>query len=536
MVAERDASAGAPARSSTPTGPPLWLLMAVALVSGALTALAFSPTSVVAFAVLGPAAALWACAQARSGRRGALCGLAYGAAFAYASYRWMLELDVIAYVVLSLLQAVFWAFTGLVTARMAQLPRGWWVAAVTATWTLAEAARARFPMSGFEWGQLGIATADTPLRRAAAVVGVLGVTALLVAVAAGLAVMVMDRRLRSGAPLGLSALALGLLVALGTVTWTTPDGTLQVAVVQSENPCPGAFAEDCPGYIDVLLETYVAGTAALRATPDLVVWGEDALVGAETLDAVGRQFVDGFGPLRAPLLAGTATPAGPGRFYRQVALFDRDGTPLDDYAKRQPVPFGEYVPFRHLLGGISDVGRLVPSDAVPGRDTSPIVVPTGGDPALLGTVISWEVTFSRLVRDVGRDANGLATLTTVSSYGRSAAPEQLLDAAQMRAAEQQKSMVVAATTGTSGVILPTGELPETTALLRADSLTADMPLRAGLTPFGRTGDLPAVVLAAAALSLAVWRARTARRNGTAASALSPSAPADAEPVDSTLRA
>jgi apolipoprotein N-acyltransferase len=519
----------------TPTSRPLWLIVPVALVGGALTALAFSPTSVVAFAILGPATGLWACARARTGRRGTLCGVAYGAAFTYAAYRWMLELDAIAYVVLPLLQAVFWAFTGLVAARTAHLPRGWWVAAVTATWTLAEAARARFPMSGFEWGQLGVATADTPLRRAAAVAGVLGVTGVLVAVAAGLAVVVADRRLRSGVPLALSTLALGALVALGSVTWTTPDGTLHVAVVQSENPCPGAFAEDCPGYIDELLETYVAGTAALSTTPDLIVWGEDALIGAETLDAVGRQFVDSFGPLQAPLLAGTATPAGPGRFYRQAALFDRDGAALDDYAKRQPVPFGEYVPFRSLLGGISDVGRLVPSDAVPGRDTSPIVVPTSGDPAMLGTVVSWEVTFSRLVRDVGRDANGLATLTTVSSYGRSAASDQLLDAAQMRAAEQQKPMVVAATTGSSGVVLPTGELQETTALLRADSLTADMPLHAGLTPFGRTGDVPMVVLAIAALSLVFWRARNARRDGTPAMSPAPSAPSDVEAVDSALR-
>jgi apolipoprotein N-acyltransferase len=235
------------------------------------------------------------------------------------------------------------------------------------------------------------------------------------------------------------------------------------------------------------------------------------------------------------LLAGTATPAGPGRFNRLAALFDRDGGPLDSYSKRQPVPFGEYVPFRSVLGGISDVGRLVPSDAVPGRDTSPIVVPTDDEPARLGTVISWEVTFSRLVHAVAHDANGLATLTTVSSYGRSAASDQLLDAAQMRAAEQQKPMVVAATTGSSGVISPDGELTASTALQQADALTADMPLRAGLTPFGRAGDLPALALAVVALALVTRRTRTAGRTAPTDVIPPPPEPDAAEPVDSTLR-
>jgi apolipoprotein N-acyltransferase len=487
-----------------------------ALVAGAATALAFPPTQVTALAVVGPAAGLWAFAQARSGAGGALAGLAYGLAFTFAAYHWMLALDLIAYVALSLIQAGFWALTGVVAARTAHLRPGWWVVAVTATWTLAEAVRARFPVSGFEWGQLSLSTADTMLRRAAAIGGALGVTALLIAVAAGAAATLRDRRPRGALPLVASTAALCAVVGLGSVSWTTAGGTLDVAAVQADDPCPGAFAEDCPGYSDVLLDHYVAGTSALEKTPDLIVWGEDALRGGETLDAVGEQFVDQYGPLPAPLLAGTATPAAPGRFYRHAALFDRNGGSLGAYAKRQPVPFGEYVPFRSVLGGISDVGRLVPTDMMPGRDASPVTVPTADGQAMLGTVVSWEVTFSRLVRDVGRQANGLATLTTVASYGTSAASDQLLNAAQLRSAEQQKAMVVGATTGRSALILPTGEVAATSALLQADTLVGSMPLRTGLTPFGRTGDLPLIVAAAATLAVVAWRLRHSGRRASQA--------------------
>lgn len=511
---------------------PVTVLAAVA--GGAATTLAFAPARVVAFAILGPAIGLWAFAQARTARRGAVAGLAYGLAFTFTGYLWLLGLDLIAYVALSLLQAVFWALTGAVTARIAHLRSVWWVAGVAATWTLVEALRARFPAAGFEWGQLGLSSAETVLRRGAAIVGTLGLTGLLVAIAAGVAVIALDRRPRSVVPLAVSAVVLSAVVALGSVMWTAPGDTLHVAVVQADSPCPDSFAEDCPDHSERLLDSYVAETATLSSTPDLIVWGEDALLAGTSLDAVGRDFIEHFGPLPAPLLAGTATPADPGRFFRQAALFDRDGTSLGAYAKRELVPFGEYVPFRSVLGGVSDVGRLVPIDIQPGRDTSPVTVPTAGNPALLGTVVSWEVTFSRLVHDVARHANGLATLTTVSSYGRSAAPEQLLDAAQMRAAEHQKPMVVSATTGRSAIILPTGETVATTALLQADSMTGSMPLRSGLTPFGRTGDLAVIALAGVVLVLVM---RRARREGRIAESMEPQAPpptTDTEPVDSAV--
>ena len=351
-------------------------------------------------------------------------------------------------------------------------------------------------------------------------VGGVGLTGLLVATAAALGVAVGERRWRSwrgSVPLVTVVVALVAVTAVGSVWWTTPGQVIQVALVQADKPCPGDFAQNCPGYGDELLDSYLESTARLPSTPDLIIWGEDALRGAETLDDVGAHFVASAGRLAAPLLAGTGTSAGPGRFYRWAALFDTDGTPLGGYAKRRPVPFGEYVPLRSVLGGISDVGRLVPSDLMPGRDASPLAVPVDGEIALLGTVVSWEVTFSRLVRDVAQDADGLVTLTTVSSYDTAAASDQLLAAAQLRAAEQQKPMAVAATTGQSAMILASGEVIAKTALLQADQAIADMPLRAGLTPFGRTGDAPVGLIAATLLASAivrVWQRSDTTSDGT----------------------
>lgn len=501
------------------------VLLVAAVVGGAGTALAFAPTRWAPLVVLGPALSLWAAARTTTARGGAALGLAYGLAFAALEFRWMLELDVVAGVVLPVVQSAFFVLTGAVAGAATRLRPAGWLVATVAAWALAEALRARVPLTGFEWGQLSMAVADTSIRSAAAAVGALGLTVLVAACAAAVALFALAGWRRAVAPAAVAAAVLVGVALIGGVAWTAPAGAVDVAVVQVDDPCPGQFAADCPGYGDALVRDYIAGSRGLDPSVDLVLWGEDALRGAETLDAVGAQLIADSGPLPAPLLAGAGTPTTPGRFLRWAALFAPDGTALDGYAKRMPVPFGEYVPLRGLLGGISDVGRLVPSDLEPGQDASPLVLPADGDAVTVGTVVSWEVTFARAVRAVAGDANALVALTTVTGYGRTAASDQLLDAAQLRAAEHQKPMIVAAVTGRSALIDPSGRVVRQTALLRADRLVGAVPLREGATPYARFGDVPIVLLAVAAL---VGSGLAARRTARAPSAAHPTAaPADA---------
>jgi apolipoprotein N-acyltransferase len=118
-----------------------------------------------------------------------------------------------------------------------------------------------------------------------------------------------------------------------------------------------------------------------------------------------------------------------------------------------------------------------------------------------------------LARDVADGADGLATLTTVASYGTSSVSDQLLAAAQLRAAELQKPMVVAATTGRSAFIAPDGARLATSALFEADRLVGQMALRSGSTPFARYGDLPVIVVAVGVL-IAVGLLRRRRPSRT----------------------
>jgi apolipoprotein N-acyltransferase len=502
-------------RPSPRARPTFSVLLLVAGGGGFLAALAFPPLSVPAVALLGTALGLWAMLRAETARVGAACGFLWGVAFGAALFRWALALDLVAYLALVPVQAAFWAVTGaLVHVVGRRTSGGWWVLGAAAAWTTVETVRFRWPLGGFEWAQLGWASADLPTRHAAAIVGTIGVTALTVALAAGLASLAIDRR--RWRPLAVAAAATVALSGLGALGWTSPNGSLHVGVVQIDDPCPGAFAADCPGLAARQLDAFADGLEKLETDPDLMLWGEGTLR-EPTAEEAGESAVRATTGLPAPLLSGTVNRGGPGRFYQRNVLYDTDGGVLAVYSKRQPVPFGEYVPFRDVLGGIGDVGRLVPTDLVPGEGPVAMPVPVGDETVDLGTVVSWEVTFSRLVRDAARVGEAVAVLTTQGSYGPDQpVSDQLIGAAQLRAAEFGQSMVIAATTGRSVVVLPGGALASTpTALYAADTMEAEVPLRVGRTPFAWWGEAPVIVVAflVTAGSLAGWGRRHRGRDG-----------------------
>jgi apolipoprotein N-acyltransferase len=468
-----------------------------AAAAGAMAAAAFPPVDLPVLGVAGAATGLWLIARTTSARSALLHGLAYAVTHFALLYAWSLRFGVVAYFALTIGQAIFWLPVALVASRARTQRPGTWVMSVAATWVLVEGVRSRVPLGGFEWGALGVTAHGIPFGSAATIVGTLGLTGLLAACAAAIAVTA-DRRAgtvgRRSAPLAVTITVAAALGIAGQATWTQPTGTMTVGIVQADPVCPGRYSVDCPGEREELLDRLGTATAALGDDIDLVVWGEGTLRGP-TPEAAGVEMVGALARVPAPLIAGVTSPVSAHRFFNRNVLYGTDGTVLGSYAKRQPVPFGEYVPARDMLGGIADVGRLVPRDMV--RGDAPRWLPLDG--AVLATVSSWEVTFSRLVRDAGQQGDALVVVTTQATYEAAAVSDQLLRAAQMRALESQRPIIVAATTGRSAFIDAEGRLDGVTRLYQADTLVRDITLRTGSTPFMRWGDTPIVVLAAAAV-------------------------------------
>ena len=491
-----------------PTRVPAAARVALAGAAGAVASLGHPPVNLPLAGVAGYVALLLVL-RGSGAATGATGGLAFGTAMFAVLLSWSATFGMPALAALAFSQAVFLVPAGV--AAGSRLPRWRTVAVWSAAVTLSEAARARWPLGGFEWGQLGYVWHATPIRGLAAVIGVLGLTALTAAVAAVLATTPRPRRL----PHARTAATVVVVVAMfGVATareWTAPAGGLDVAVVQVAPVCVGPVVR-CPAEDELLIQAFTRATRESGARPALFVWGEAAL-GDDSVEGVGARAVAEAG-VRSKLLTGVTSPAGPGRFFNSNVLFDSDGTVVSRYDKRHPVPFGEYVPWRSAVGGVAGVGTLVPADMVAGDEPGRVPV----NAAVLGTVSSFEGSFSREVRAAAADpaVHGVAVLTSQASYGRSPVSAQFLAMARMRAAELGKPVVVAATTGRSALFAAGGGVVEVGPLLQPAVLEVRMALRSGTTPFGRSGDAPvlalsALTLAAAAVAGGVRRLAVATR-------------------------
>lgn len=480
-----------------------WVLGVCAAAAGVLGAGAFPPLDLAILGVVAAAFGLGAMGAARTRRGGAAVAACFALGYLGTLYLWSARFGLPAYLALTVSQASFLIPVGWVAAGRSRRPAWRWIAAVSGTWTLVEAVRARVPLGGFEWGQLGTTAHGLPLLPAASVVGTLGLTALLAALAASTVVAVRPARLPASAAAGGSGTLLRLrapgvvlvlaatLVGIGSASWTTPTQRLTVAAVQVDPVCPGRYSVECPQERAEFFDRHLDATSEVSRRVngvDLVLWGEGSLRGEP--HEVGERLVGQGGRLPAPLLAGVTTPLPEDRFANRNLLFGQDGSLLGSYAKRQPVPFGEYVPARRWLGGIGDVGRFVPADMRPG--TEPGQLPLGS--VTIGTVSSWEVTFSRLVRDTGRLGEAVVTLTTQATYEQAPVSDQLLRVAQLRAAELQRPVLVAATTGRSAAIDATGRRVAESRLYGADVLVTEVEFTSGDTPFSRWGDLPVLIV------------------------------------------
>ena len=463
--------------------------------AGIVAALALPPVDVSFLVILGVAGGVWSASRTRSPLVAAASGLLFGLGYFGTALIWSATFGAGVWLVLVVSQAIFWVPVGWMSWRSRLLSPSRRIMAVASSAVLAEAVRVRVPLGGLEWAQLGVSAHDLPLRDAAGLVGALGLTGLVVAAGMALA-LVFDRSGGRGRwrPLAATTVVAAVVTLVGGVPWTRSTGTLDVAIVQADAPCPGRAAVDCVGERELLLAQLSSATAELRSRPDLVVWGEGVL-SATTPEAAGLELGQLSPPLPSPLLVGVTSPTSDGRFFNRNILFGSDGEVLASYAKRHPVPFGEYVPARRYLGGIAEVGRLVPNDLLAGATPGRLAL----DDMVLGTVSSWEVSFSRLVRDVGIQPQAVFVLTTQATYGRAAVSDQLLRAAQLRAAELQRSVVVAATTGRSVVVEADGTLGTPTRLYASDALEDTVALRSGATPFARFGDVPILIGALAGL-------------------------------------
>ncbi len=494
--------------------------LAASAASGATVALAFPPHGW--WPLLVPAlVALLAILWDQRPRRAALLGLSFGLAQMLVLLPWVRVIGPDAWVVLSLLEALFFAGFGWAVVRVQRL--AWWPIAVAALWVLLELGRSEVPFTGFPWGRLAFATVDTPVAGYVRWIGVPALSGLVVLVAALVWWALLHWRPARGLAVGALVAAAGV-VAVGAVLpvgIAGEVGTVDVAAVQGGVPGTGADGlteqREVVDNHEAATLAYAADVVDGTADPvDVVMWPEnstdiDPFTDPATAEAIQRS-VDAVG---VPLLVGALTAGSDDEHLRNVGLVWRPGQGADEqmYVKRNLVPFGEYIPMRDLLAPM--IGRLdeIPRDFEAGDE--PGVLDLG--PVVIGDAMCYDVAFEGVVAPSVRDgAELLVVQTNNATYLGTGQPAQQWAISRLRAMEAGRDLVVASTNGISGFVAADGSVVSRTDSSDPQVLTATVRRASGLTWGVRFGGLLEWLLsglAVAALLAAGWSARRERARG-----------------------
>jgi len=520
-----DAAVTTPAQEHyrLPPPPSAALRAGLAVAAGAALAAAFAPLNLWPLAVLCPAMLLWLWQDATPGEAARLGFCFNCATFAAGTYWLYASIHVhgpapvwlALFLLLGLVgvMGLYHAALGYAVARWLP-PSGAvrWLAALPASWLLIEWWRGWF-LSGFAWLSLGYSQTDTWLAGFAPVVGVYGISALLLVSAGALVVLACGaRRIRS-----LAAILLIVPWALGAAlhghSWTQAAGApVSVAVVQAAIPQDEKWLESNR---DTTLEAYQTLTEKALGT-QLIVWPESAPadVANDLVPYLSHLYSEAYthgsalvlGVLRAQ--GGAADNAAP-RYFNSVLALDQK---VSWYDKHHLVPFAEVFPVPRFVRSWMRLMSLPYSDFTPGAADQP---PLPAAHLRLGATVCYEDAYGSSMLRVLPAADALVNVTNDAWFGHSSARHQHFQIARMRALEEGRFLVRAANDGISAVIGPHGEVIARAPEFRPWVLVSRIvPLR-GLPPYAHVGNWLVMSLAALALAYGLW-VRNDRGRRTAA--------------------
>lgn len=485
-----------------------WSGAALALIAGALLPLAFAPIGLYPLAIISPALLFYLWLQATP-RRAFIGGYLFGLAYFGLGVSWvavsMYRFGAMGLVLSALATLLFVLFLALFPAVMGWLSRRYWgglrkgpylLLCLPALWVLLEWLRG-WIFTGFPWLLLGYSQTDSPLVGAAPVLGVYGLS-WLAAISAGLLVCIWQAPNKFRYAGLLAALLLwAASAALSMLDWSHAEGRpLQVSLIQGNVPQELKWR---PQQRQATIDLYTRLSQS-RWQRDIVIWPETALPAFyhEARDFLHSLSVDARENGGATLLLGL--PVSPaqenGAYYNSVV---RVGEPDQFYFKSHLVPFGEYIPFKAVLGDLLDILQ-VPMANFSRGDSEQALLEVAGVRA--GVSICYEDAFGE---EVIRGLPHAALLVNVSNdawFGDSLAPHQHLQMARMRSLETARPMLRATNNGVSAIIDHKGRVLASSPQFQVVVLDGQVQPRAGSTLYVRTGNWPVIMFSIFCLAFA----------------------------------
>jgi apolipoprotein N-acyltransferase len=485
------------------------------LLAGALPVLAFPAANLEFLAWFGliPGLALMRAAPTR--REAAVRGWWFGTGYLLAAMYWLAPNLGPGLLLVAVVLGFLWTAVGIATWSLLQPPitaRRALVAlaVVPSCWLLGEWIRSWQGIGG-PWAVLGASQWQHPAMLAlAAVGGIWLISFALVTANTGLLIALVAR----SPGIRLAGVA-GALVAIGA----GPVAFALTAPAPVARPLTIALVQ--PGIVDspaARLARDEALTDSSAGRADLFVWGESS-VGYDLADH--RSLLAGVEQTArtggAEILVNQDAVNAAGAQSKQATLVSSTGV-RGRYVKTRLVPFGEYIPFRPVLGWLSKISRAAATNVEPGtgahvlRATLP-----GGQSLTFGPLICFESAFPDMSRvDTDHGAQVIIYQTSDSTFQASWAPAQHAALSALRAAETGRPVVQAALTGDSAAFDARGRLLAWagTSYRGVVLVHLALPPASARTVYDRLGDyVPwlAVGIAVLAAAIGLMRGRSTRR-------------------------
>src|SRR5690606_28007350 len=406
----------------------------------------------------------------------------------------------------------------LFTAAAAAIARLFWfrgyrrVAVFAVIWTIFEWLRGHV-LTGFPWNLIGesLAASSDALMQAAALVGAYGLSFVALLITGALATFDargasfahrLDREIFAAPAIALAGLALiwiGGSARLSSAEMDLSGGT-EIRIVHPNTP----FVKDWDS--EERLLTVIGQLLRMSAEPTverpeglrpgtIVIWPENAvpvLLAREpyVLGAIGRMLPEG-GHLIVGSNRGEPEPDGPANrlriFYNSLYVVSDKGEIVETYDKHHLVPFGEYVPLRHLLGRLG-LRQIVQFQGSFETGPGPRTLTRRGLPPV-SPLICYEVIFADEVVARGERPAWFVNITNDAWFGASAGPYQHFSQVRLRAVEQGLPIARAANSGISALVDPYGRVVESLPLDRQGVIDAVLPAPLAPTLYARLGDL-----------------------------------------------
>jgi apolipoprotein N-acyltransferase len=513
----------------------------MSIATGLLLLLAFPRFSLSLLAWVALAPLLYTVTSGIELRRALWLGWLSGMFFTFFSENWIAHsmtmygglMTAAAYFVALLFAAVLAVFPALFAVAMAQLMRSfglWSIAAAPAVWVATEWFRP--VVTGVTWNALGVSQFEHYNVAVLAQYGGVFLVSWELAASSALLVSILrarERPARQTAALMVVFLLIPLLLPAPARLRTEADQLPRAATLGTPVTVVGvqpnielARADDPNDFnrnferVRALTKEGIARGPGGRS--DLVIWAESPLALAYENDPTMRDLVDATAKeAGAYLITNSITREG-NQYFNSVHVINpkqpdsSSAVPLRRYDKMRLVPFGEYVPWRPLLG------RLVPAivgDFTPGskavvnvlkleeRRAGLAVGATQEEPEYrieretrlvrIGTFICYEAAYPNLVRQF---VNGGATLLVNVSddawFGDTAGADQHLAHAVMRAIENDRDLVRVTNSGVTALITAEGHVVDSLERSTAAAGVWQAVPRAGRTFYTRQGDLFAI--------------------------------------------